>query len=153
VTDLAAEDLWHIGNTRRPQFTAHYLARSPLHLAFPSVNVIHRRVLSFLRLESFILSFFRHVYFDSCTIFSAIFCFFLFLLFRTPILSILPYSFFIFIPTFSSFFFFFSFFFLAFYSVFFSYTIVFIPFSFSRDLSSLLIFSAIFILFYFYLFF
>lgn len=120
MTDLAVEDLWHIGNTRRPQFTAHYLVRSPLHLAFPSVNVIHRRVLFFLRLESFILSFFRHVYFDSCTIFSAIFCFFLFLFFRTPILPILPYSFlflFLHFPLFSffSFFFFsvlFSFFFL-----------------------------------------
>lgn len=86
VTDLGAEDLWHIGNTRRTQFTAHYLARSPLHLAFSSTGVIHRRL---LRLEPFTLSFFRLVYIDSCAIYSVFIFLLLFIAFSNSNFAIL----------------------------------------------------------------
>lgn len=55
VTDFGAEDLWHIGNTRRPQFTAHYLVRLfTSHFPPPALST----VVSFLRLEPFTLCFF-----------------------------------------------------------------------------------------------
>lgn len=54
VVDLCVEDLWHIGNTRRPQFTAHYLARSPPRFAFSSASVIHRRRLLFASCRRFL---------------------------------------------------------------------------------------------------
>lgn len=112
MTDLGAEDLWHIGNTRRTQFTAHYLARSPLRI------FLHRRyppssppcVLSHL------LFLFSGSYISTVARFplSLFFCFSL-LLFRTPILLFLLFLF-IFIPVFSGFFLSLSFLFvLAFY--------------------------------------
>lgn len=61
VANLSAKDLWYIGNTWRPQFTAHYLAHPPLRLTFSSTNVIHRRLL-LARLETFSFFFFRLVY-------------------------------------------------------------------------------------------
>lgn len=50
MADLGAEDLWHIGNTRRPQFTAHYLPRPT-----PRSRIFRRRLLLTSRFSSLFL--------------------------------------------------------------------------------------------------
>lgn len=101
VTDLGTEDLWRIGNTRRSQFTAHYLARPPRHLAFPSANVIHRRL---LLPSSAIYSFFSPIspIYRQSRDFPSISLFFLFLAFSNSNFAILLFLF-IFISIFSHF--------------------------------------------------
>lgn len=123
MADLGAEDLWYIGDTRRLQFTAHYLACPLLHLAFSSAGVIPpSSSLSYVS-RRFLLLFSNS---DGCTIFSASasISFFL-LLFRTSISPPLLYfslSFYIW-------------FFLFFFHLFFQYVLLFsslfsYPFSF-----------------------
>lgn len=168
VADLGAEDLWHIGNTRRPQFTAHYLAHPPLRLAFSSTSVIHRRLL-FARLEPFPPFFFRLVYRRGCAIFfTSASISFLFPLTWIPILPLPLVFFFLFLFLFLCllpFFFFFqyntNFFFLFLLLVlsFFIFFIIWLHFFnffliyFSVSLFFLLAFLALYFIFFFYLFF
>lgn len=63
MADLGAEDLWHIGNTRRPQFTAHYLPRPT-----PRSRIFRRRLLLTSRFSSLFLL--TGSYLDDCAIFS-----------------------------------------------------------------------------------
>lgn len=72
VAGLGAEDLWHLRNTRRPQFTAHYLPRHPVS-HFPPAALSHRRLLltraAFPRSPSSSPTF--GSYLEDCAIFSA----------------------------------------------------------------------------------
>lgn len=127
MANLGAEDLWHIGNTRWPQFTAHYLAHPPLRLAFSSASVIHRRLL-FADLEPFPPFFFRFVYRRSRDFLCLCLYFFPFPAYSNPNFAIsfifLVFSFILLFLCFFSvfslfpFFFFFQYYYLIFFSLF-----------------------------------
>jgi len=99
VTDLGAEDLWYIGNTRQPPiYCALPRPARPFTSHFPPSTL---SIVSSLRLEPFILSFFRS-YISTVARFSLplFLCFSSSLLFRrTPILPF-PSFLFIFISIF-----------------------------------------------------